>query len=101
MSAQPMNPTAGGSTGSVGGRVNEVAKHAFILMMLAASFFPLYVMVNVSFKTNKQFYRNPWTPEFPLHAENWAAGWQTIGSSVPTSPKILNVFPLPFPKLVL
>ena len=78
------------STGSTGSRASsrwtgEFVKHALILMVLAAAFFPLYVMVNISLKTNKQFYRNAYTPETPMQWSNYAEGWKTIGTSIPNT----------------
>jgi ABC-type glycerol-3-phosphate transport system permease component len=63
----------------------EVVKHGLILLVLASAFFPLYMMFNISFKTNKQFYSNPWTPEGPLHAENYLQGWDTVGAAIPNT----------------
>jgi len=36
-------------------------------------------MINISFKDNSQFMHNPWLPSFPLHFENWANAWHTVG----------------------
>jgi len=76
-----------GATGSrlAQRRTTELVKHAFVLMVLGAAFFPLYVMVNISLKTNKQFYKNPYTPETPVHVENYAVGWDIIGASIPNT----------------
>ncbi len=51
-------------------------------MVLTSSFFPLYMIVNISFKSNKQFFNQPWLPTLPLHFENWVEGWQAIGGSI-------------------
>lgn len=66
-------------------RTIEVAKHALVLVVLGAAFFPLYVMVSISLKTNKQFYKNPYTPETPVHLENYVQGWEIIGTSIPNT----------------
>ncbi len=70
---------------SARGRMAEVVKHLFVLGVLVFAFFPLYMMLSISFKTNQAFFRNPWVPTFPLHPENYAAGWETIGSSIPNT----------------
>lgn len=70
---------------SARGRAAEVAKHLFVLSVLAFAFFPLYMMVSISFKTNEEFFRHPWVPTLPLHPENYIAGWETIGSSIPNT----------------
>lgn len=73
--------------GERGGRValaskklsaSEIGKHAFIWLILFFSFFPLYVMLNISFKTNAQFNLNPLNFVFPLHFENWAIAWNLV-----------------------
>jgi len=59
-------------------RYAEFVKHAFLVVMLLFTFFPMYVMLNISFKTNKQFVNAPFAPTFPIHWENWATGWQMV-----------------------
>jgi multiple sugar transport system permease protein len=49
----------------------ETGKHAFIWLILLFAFFPLYIMLNISLKSNSQFLANPWTPQAPFHLENW------------------------------
>jgi len=76
--------------GSVGssttrGQAAEWTKHAFILLVLAAAFYPLYMMFNISFKTDTQFTENPWWPEGPAHPENYVTGWETIGYTIPNT----------------
>ena len=72
----------------------EVLKHLFIALVLSSAFFPLYMMLNISTKTNKMFYKNPWTPEVApkgwsqsqdILRRNYAEGWQTIGASIPNT----------------
>ncbi len=60
-------------------------KHAYLWAMLALVFLPFYVMLVISFKTNRQFYNRPWLPTFPLHWENWATGWDTVGVHIANS----------------
>jgi ABC-type glycerol-3-phosphate transport system permease component len=57
---------------------NELAKHFFIWCILALTFFPLYLMLNISLKDNAQFMNNPWFPVPPFHPENWAIGWNIV-----------------------
>ncbi len=71
----------------------EMLKHLFILLVLSSAFFPLYMMLNISTKNNRMFFKNPWTPETPegqqswtaLIVENYRVGWETIGASVPNT----------------
>ncbi len=82
------------TTGKAANPWAELLKHAFILLVLSAAFFPLYMMLSISTKDNRMFYKNPWVPQ--VHARGWGAwwdlisenyriGWQTIGSSVPNT----------------
>ena len=60
----------------------EFLKHLFSWCMLFFAFVPLYLMVNISLKDNRQFARNPWFPEAPFHWENYLSGWKHIGGTV-------------------
>ena len=68
-------------------RKKEALKHAIIWFVLFFSFFPMYVMVVISFKDNDQFTNNPWTfdPIRDWHLENWSKGWETIQAYVANS----------------
>lgn len=70
------------TTGARPRRTTELVKHAVILLVLASSFYPLYLMLAISLKSNKQFFNNPLWPELPVHFGNYAAGWETIGASI-------------------
>lgn len=61
---------------------NEFFKHLFIGVVLFFTFMPLYLMLNISLKTNSQFAHNPWLPTLPLHWENYLAGWQHVGPNI-------------------
>jgi ABC-type glycerol-3-phosphate transport system permease component len=65
--------------------VSESVKHMFIWLILGFSLFPLYMVFNISFKDNTQFYNQPWLPTLPLHFENWAKGWDNIGETIANS----------------
>ncbi len=60
-------------------------KHSYLWLMLALVFLPFYVMLVVSFKDNTQFYNHPWVPTWPLHLENWARAWDTVGVYIANS----------------
>ncbi|MBD3319464.1 MAG: ABC transporter permease subunit [Chitinivibrionales bacterium] len=59
-------------------KLKESPKHAFIILVLALAFVPMYVMLVISFKTNSQFMQNQFGWTFPLHFENWAIGWNIV-----------------------
>ena len=67
------------------GRSTELVKHLFILSVLVFAFFPLYMTLNISFKNNREFYRQQWLPTSPMHAENYSIGWDTVGAAIPNT----------------
>lgn len=85
------------ATSSVGnqGKSFEVVKHVLILFVLASAFFPLYMMFNISTKTNTQFYDNPWTPtltagekdigQAEIITRNYVKGWGNVGWTIPNT----------------
>ena len=68
-------------------RTKEIIKHALILSVLVFAFFPLYLMVVVSFKDNDQFTNNPWYFDSisSWHLENWAKAWGTVSNYIANS----------------
>ena len=67
------------------GQAHELSKHGLVLFVLLFAFLPLYVMLVISLKTNTQFLQHPMAVTFPLHWENWAAGWQVCGRYIANS----------------
>jgi len=63
-------------------KITQIAKHLFLWFIVLTSCFPLYLMVNISLKTNIQFAQNPWTPQAPFHWENYIIGWQYVGEGI-------------------
>jgi len=63
----------------------RILKHGYLWLMLALVFLPFYVMLIISFKDNKQFYNRTWLPTWPLHWENWAEAWDTVGVYIANS----------------
>lgn len=68
-------------------KTKETIKHSFIGFILLCSFFPLYLMVVVSFKDNDQFTNNPWFFDSPSewHWENWAKAWDIVCNYIANS----------------
>ncbi len=69
------NPTL---LGAVGGWFLRLSKHLTIWLILAFAFFPLYLMIIVSFKTNEQFYVHPSTVTLPMIWSNWVTAYDMI-----------------------
>ncbi len=65
-----------------GSKTSEFVKHLLLLLVIAAAFFPLYLMVNISLKDNAQFAKNPWLPEAPFHWDNYIVGWEYVGQGI-------------------
>ena len=63
-------------------RSAESLKHSYIWLILLFSLFPLYMVFNISLKTNHQFFNQPWLPTWPFHWENWAVAWNWIAPSI-------------------
>ncbi|MFW5841312.1 MAG: hypothetical protein ACOCZE_12085, partial [Planctomycetota bacterium] len=69
----------------------EVVKHGLIVLALCSAFFPLYMMLNISAKTNKEFYAHPWYPsQDPATLastawDNYTEGWDLVGASIPNT----------------
>jgi ABC-type glycerol-3-phosphate transport system permease component len=67
--------------------IKESTKHLIIGFVILCAFFPLYLMVVISFKDNDQFNANPFTFDaistWKWH--NWATGWQTVSTSLANS----------------
>ncbi len=65
----------------------EAVKHTLLWLVLLTAFFPLYVMVVISFKDNTQFVRNPWFFDAfaNWHWSNWAEGWQPVRNYIANS----------------
>lgn len=55
-------------------------KHVVILAVVAVELFPLYMMLQVSFKDNNGFVQQPWLPSHPStwQWENWVFGFKLI-----------------------
>lgn len=68
-------------------RKKETLKHAMLWFVLFFAFLPLYVMVVISFKDNRQFTRNPWffDPISTWHWENWSKAWSTVQNYIANS----------------
>ncbi|MES2308937.1 MAG: carbohydrate ABC transporter permease [Verrucomicrobiota bacterium] len=65
---------------SSGKQKSDFLKHFAIGGLLCIELFPLYMMVQISLKTNEEFLQNPWFPNSwrELHFENWIFGFKLI-----------------------
>jgi ABC-type glycerol-3-phosphate transport system permease component len=57
---------------------SEAPKHVFVWLILLMAFFPLYLMLSISLKTNSQFMVSPWFAFAPFHFENWGFAWAIV-----------------------
>lgn len=46
---------------------SDLRKHIVIVSLLVAELIPLYMMVQVSLKSDRSFFQNPWLPDAPDH----------------------------------
>ena len=79
--------SASGYKPSGGARRRDWPKHAVILAVVALELFPLYMMLQVSFKDNATFIQNPWWPSDPAqwHWENWIFGLKLVAPYIANS----------------
>lgn len=65
-------------------KIGEVIKLGYLAFILIFAFFPLYIVLVVSFKSNEQFLANPWffdhVSEWKL--DNWVAGWHSVNGYI-------------------
>lgn len=62
------------------GNTKELIKHGLIWFVLIFAFFPFYIMIVISFKTNDQFMNNPWWFDSigQWQFDNWATAWNLV-----------------------
>ncbi|MGD0093660.1 MAG: ABC transporter permease subunit [Planctomycetota bacterium] len=63
----------------------QLSKHLVVWLVLATALLPVYLMLIVSLKTNKQFYEAPTVLAPPFHFENWGRAWTAVGPGVANS----------------
>ncbi len=65
----------------------ETIKHILVLFVLFFAFFPLYLMVIISFKDNQQFTTNPFLPDGIADWKwgNWAKAWEIVSYYIANS----------------
>ncbi|MGN6626165.1 MAG: carbohydrate ABC transporter permease [Tepidisphaeraceae bacterium] len=68
-------------------RSKEFTKHACLWFVLFFAFFPLYLMVIISFKTNQQFTANPFLPDPVSQWDwgNWSKAWGIVSVYIANS----------------
>ncbi len=65
-------------------KLGEAIKLSYLSFILVFAFFPLYVMLVVSFKSNEQFLNNPWFFDAisDWNWNNWVMGWHTVSGYI-------------------
>ena len=63
----------------------ELVKHVLIWSVLVCAFLPLYVMLATSFKSNHEFFINPWGLPAGIEWSNWLIGWRTVKDLLATT----------------
>lgn len=56
----------------------QLGSHAFLIVMVFLSIFPVLFMITTSFKDNGQFYTSYFGLAFPLHFKNYAIAWSAM-----------------------
>lgn len=65
----------------------EWVKHGFLWFILFFAFYPLFIMLVVSLKSNEQYATNPWFFDAPetWKWENWKVAWDIVGIYIANS----------------
>lgn len=66
-------------------RTSDFVKHGLILAVLGFAFLPLYVMFVTAFKSNQDFFLNPFGLPRSLVWDNWRTGWATVKDLLATN----------------
>lgn len=68
-------------------KLGEFLKHGYLWFILGTAFYPLFIMVVVSFKTNEQYQLNPWffDPIGTWQWQNWNVAWNIINTYIANS----------------
>lgn len=64
---------------------NQIALICILSIFVFLSFFPLFLMVSISFKSTEQFFKSFWGLSFPLHLTNYVSAWQIVNSYITNS----------------
>lgn len=62
----------------------DAQRTAILGVLVVLTYYPLFFMLQTSFKSNAQFDTNFWVPTWPLHVGNYSEAWSAI------APYILN-----------
>lgn len=54
------------------------SKTVVLVALVVLTYYPLFFMLQTSFKSNSQFYGDFWAPTWPLHYSNYSAAWTSI-----------------------
>jgi ABC-type glycerol-3-phosphate transport system permease component len=57
---------------------NSYSSYAILIALVVLTFFPVLVMLSISFKDLNQYNLNPMVPSLPLHLENFAIAWKLM-----------------------
>lgn len=55
-----------------------IGRTAILVALVVLTYYPLFFMVQTSFKSNAQFYANFWVPTWPLRVGNYSEAWSAI-----------------------
>lgn len=68
-------------------RQAEWCKHAIVWIVLLFAFYPLFIMIVISFKDNHQYQANPWffDPISQWHWDNWSIAWNIVKNYIANS----------------
>src|SRR5579875_3978659 len=59
-------------------RHRSFGKTCVLTVLVVLTYYPLFFMLQTSFKSNSQFYANFWAPTWPFHMGNYSQAWSSI-----------------------
>ena len=72
-------------------RPNVLARHGVLILLVAASFFPVYYLLVNSLKNPAQFAADQWLPASGLHPGNYSRAWDVIARPLLNSVVVTGV----------
>ena len=83
--AEPERVAGVSSRGFLRDLASDFWKYVVLLVLAVLTFYPIFFMVETSFKDTPQFYHSFWWFAWPLHLENYSTAWGAVSHYVVNS----------------
>jgi len=81
----------GKAYGKTKAAVYETLKVAALVFLVLLTLVPIYIMLNLSFKTAGQILKSYWSVSFPLHGFNYRSAWKYVSRYIGNSIKVSGI----------